>query len=110
AGQGQLRIIAGNAREFPGFHNNAWAVSRAAYDAGLKTYKDIVGHSMAVTSIGSPGQYALSLMARESGFDAASVQIKPMESSANSVSALSGGLVDTSIIPATAIAKEVDRG
>lgn len=110
AGQGQLRIIGGQTREFPGFRNNAWAVSRAAYDAGFKTYRDIVGHSMAVTSIGSPGQYALSLMARKLGFDAASVQIKAMESAANSVSALAGGQVDASIIPASTIAQEVARG
>jgi len=68
------------------------------------------GHSFATNSFGSPGQYALGLMAKKIGFDANTLTIKAMQSSANSVPALAGGQADTAVIPMTAIAKEVERG
>src|SRR5580704_11272551 len=45
AGQGALRIIAGQHHEAAGFHSQAYLASNRAYEAGLTTPKDIAGHS-----------------------------------------------------------------
>jgi NitT/TauT family transport system substrate-binding protein len=110
AGQGILRLIAAQAQEAPTFRNNVWVASRQAYDAGLKTFADLPGHTYATTSFGSPGQYVLSLMARKMGFDASTLQVKAMQSSPNSAAALASGQVDCAAIPMTFVAKEVERG
>ena len=49
AGQGALRIIAGQTHEVPTFHANTIAASNKAYEAGLKSVKDLPGHSAAIT-------------------------------------------------------------
>ncbi len=54
AGKGALEIIAAQSREEPGYPNNAFLVSDKAWDAGLQSYKDLPGHTLAVTTIGSP--------------------------------------------------------
>lgn len=110
AAQGILRMIGGQSREHPTFENNAWAVSRKAYDAGLTDLKQLPGHSFATTSFGSPGQYALNLTARKYGFDVKTVEVKSLGSLSNSASALAGGQTDIGVIPITSIANEADRG
>src|SRR5581483_11199393 len=63
AGSGALTIISGFYDEAPGFHNFAVVASVKAYDGGLKSYKDLNGHSVAVTQVGSPVHYSLALIA-----------------------------------------------
>src|SRR5579862_9269687 len=41
AGQGALKLIAGQTHEVPTFHANTVAVSNRAYEAGLKSLKDL---------------------------------------------------------------------
>ena len=46
AGKDGLKVIAGTAREAPGFQNTAYVASKRAYDAGLRTLADLPGHSV----------------------------------------------------------------
>ena len=90
----QLRIISGHLQEHPGFHANAIVASLKAYDGGLKTLKDLAGHSIGVTQIGSSLHYSVALVAEKSGIALDSLRIVPLQSNANVASAVSGGQID----------------
>jgi NitT/TauT family transport system substrate-binding protein len=110
AGQGGLRIIAAQTREVAGFHNGAYLVSNRAYEAGLRSLKDIKGHSVAMTVMGGPFHYALGLLAEKNGFDLSSVTLRPMQSLANNISAVIGGQVDVAIAPLAMAQGAIARG
>jgi NitT/TauT family transport system substrate-binding protein len=97
AGQGAMKIIAGGYREAPGFPLFAVTASNRAYAAGLKTYKDLPGHSVAVTAIGSAGHYTLALIAEKFGLDLKTIRVLAMQSIPNSNSAVMGGQVDAAV-------------
>jgi NitT/TauT family transport system substrate-binding protein len=110
AGQGALRIIAGQHREAPGFHSQAYLASNRAYEAGLKSPKDIAGHSFAITQMGSTTHYALGLLADKYGFDLKAMRLVPLTSISNMISATSGGQTDAMIATGTAALVPVRRG
>ena len=101
AGQGQLRMIAASGYEEPGFYNIVLLSSLKAYDGGLKSPKDLAGHSVAVTQLGTSLELNLGRIAQKFGVDFKSLEIKPLQSNTNVISALTGGTVDTGIIPAS---------
>ncbi|HVA12721.1 MAG TPA: ABC transporter substrate-binding protein [Stellaceae bacterium] len=103
AGQDELKIISGLYSEAPGFHNFAVAASIKAYDGGLKTYRDLPGHSVAVTQIGSPVHYSLALIAEKYHLDLTAIRILPLQSIPNMASALKGNQTDAVVINATSI-------
>jgi len=110
AGQGALRIIAGAYHEFPGFHNGGFLVSNRAFDGGLKTPKDLPGHSVAITQVGSTLHYVLGLIAEKYGFDLGSMRILPLQSAPNIVSAIVGGQADAAVVNGTAVMPLIQRG
>ena len=99
AGQGALRIIAGAAREVPGVHYFAYLASGRAYEAGLKSPKDLAGHAVAITQIGSPIHYILGLLADKYQFDLKSTRLLPLQSIPNAMSAVIGGEADATVLP-----------
>jgi NitT/TauT family transport system substrate-binding protein len=101
AGKGALAIIAAQSREEPGYANNAILASNRAWDAGLRGYKDLAGHSVAVTTVGSPTHYAIGVLADKFGIPLDRIRVIPMQTNSNQVSALAGGQVDAGVIPAT---------
>jgi NitT/TauT family transport system substrate-binding protein len=101
AGKGALAIIAAQSREEPGYANNAILVSNRAWDGGLRGYKDLAGHSVAVTTVGSPTHYAIGVIADKEGIPLDSIRVIPVQTNSNQVSALAGGQVDAGVIPAT---------
>jgi NitT/TauT family transport system substrate-binding protein len=101
AGKGALAIIAAQSREEPGYNNNAILVSNHAWDAGLRGYKDLAGHSVAVTTVGSPTHYAIAVIAEKEGIPLDSIRVVPVQTNSNQVSALAGGQIDAGVIPAT---------
>ena len=103
AGSGELKIISGFYDEAPGFHNFAVAASIKAYDGGLKTYKDINGHSVAVTQVGSPVHYSLALIAEKYHLDLGTIRILPLQSIPNMASAVKGNTADATIINSISI-------
>jgi NitT/TauT family transport system substrate-binding protein len=96
AGDGALRIVSGGASEVRGYHNQAFLASNKAWDAGLRSLKDMPGHSFAVSQIGSPPHYAMGLAAQKYGFDLKSVRILPLQSIPATEAALTGGQADAS--------------
>ncbi len=103
AGQGVLRIISGMYSEHPGFHNFAIMASNKAYAAGLKGYKDLPGHSVAISQVGSPVHYSLALIAEKYHLDLKSMRIEPLQGVPQIVSAIQGNQVDASVTTATAV-------
>jgi NitT/TauT family transport system substrate-binding protein len=103
AGNGALKLISGFYDESPGFHNFAVAASIKAYDGGLKTYKDLPGHSVATTQIGSPVHYSLALIVEKYHLDLNRITVKPLQSIPNMVSAIRGNTVDATVINSTSI-------
>jgi NitT/TauT family transport system substrate-binding protein len=101
AGQGQLRMIAASGYEQPGFYNIVLLGSLKAYDAGLKSPKDLPGHAVAVTQLGTSLQLNLGRIAQKFGVDLKTIEVKALQSNSNVISALTGGTVDAGIIPAT---------
>jgi NitT/TauT family transport system substrate-binding protein len=99
ASQGVLRIVGGGAHEVAGFHYQPYLASNRAWDAGLRSVKDIPGHSFALSQIGSPTHYALGMLAAKYGFDIKSVRLLPLQSIPNMVSALVGGQADSGMVP-----------
>lgn len=103
AGQGELKIISGGyAREAPAFHNLGYVVSNQAHDGGLTSLKNVASHSVAVSQVGSPPHYALSLLIEKYGLDAKTIRVLPLQSISNMVSAVSGAQADATILPASA--------
>lgn len=100
-GQGQLKMIASSGYEQPGFYNIVLLGSLKAYDAGLELPKDLAGHSVAVTQLGTSLELNLARLAQKFGVDFKTLEVKPLQSNSNVVSALTGGTIDAAVIPAT---------
>ena len=101
AGQGQLRMIAASGYEEPGFYNIVLLGSLKSYAAGLTSPKNLAGHSVAVTQLGTSLELNLGRLADKFGVDFKSLEIKPLQSNTNVISALTGGTVDAGVIPAS---------
>ncbi|MHB8732605.1 MAG: ABC transporter substrate-binding protein [bacterium] len=110
AGQGALRLIAGESHERPGFQFFAFVVSNRAYAAGFRSYGDLPGHSVAVTQAGSPSHYSLALIAEKYRIDLRRVRVVPLESIPNQIYGVEGGRVDAAVIPATPVIPAIQRG
>jgi NitT/TauT family transport system substrate-binding protein len=110
AGKGGLKVIAGTAREAPGFQNTAYVASKRAYDAGLKTLEDLPGHSVGITQVGSTFHYSLGLIADKLKFDVSSVRVVPLQSLPNVAAAIKGGQLDAALTAATTISPVVASG
>jgi NitT/TauT family transport system substrate-binding protein len=95
AGQGALRLIAAANREHPGFETQAFLVSDKAFQGGLKTLKDLPGHSFAVTGPGGPPVYVVGgVLAEKLSFDFKMIKLVSLNTMPNINSALAGGQVD----------------
>jgi NitT/TauT family transport system substrate-binding protein len=107
AGKGGLKVIAGGYEEYPGFHGVALVVNKSAYDRGLKRPSDLPGKKVAITTVGSGSHNQLARLAKKHGFRFEDIQIVPLQTLANEVSAVKGGQVDVSPLPAT-LAQQVE--
>jgi len=103
AGQGQMRMIATSSLEEPGFYNLVLLGSLKSYDAGLTSAKGLAGHTVAVTQLGTSLELNLGRLAQHFGVDFKSIEIKPLQSNTNVISALTGGTIDAAILPATPV-------
>ena len=107
---GRLRIIASGAFEAPSFHALALVASNEAYAAGLKTPRDLPGHSFALTQMGTGLQYSLGRVAAHEGFDPNTVKLLPLQSNPNIASALSGGRADAAAFDTTNAEPLIEKG
>lgn len=110
AAQGQLKIIASSSGDHPGFYNLVVVVSNKAWDAGLTSGKDMPGHDIAITQVGTSLHYSIGLLAKRYGFPMSAVQVKPLQSNPNVVSALKGGTIDAAVMPTSPVVPLVAKG
>jgi NitT/TauT family transport system substrate-binding protein len=110
AGQGALKMIAGGTREMPGYQGNSYLASNRAYAAGLRTLKDLPGHSFAVATMGSPGHYNIAQLFEKYHYDMKSLRLVAMQGLPNALSALVGGNVDAANLPSNLGLPAVERG
>ena len=110
AGQNELRIIAGNEYDSAVHHSSGVIASKAAYAKGLVALKDLGGHSIGLTQIGSSYHYAVAILAEKFGFDMKTIRPLPLQSFANVASAVSGGTADAAVMPTAATLPLVQRG
>ncbi|MGJ4949364.1 ABC transporter substrate-binding protein [Bradyrhizobium sp. HKCCYLS20291] len=110
AGKGALKIIAGMSRDRAGFPLNGYFASNKAYEAGLRTPKDIAGKRVAVTQVGSSFHYSVGLLADKYGFKLSDVKIVPLQSMSNMAAALKGETVDAALMPISVARKLVEEG
>ncbi|HEY1503418.1 MAG TPA: ABC transporter substrate-binding protein [Stellaceae bacterium] len=111
AGQGALRIIGAQGHESPGFHTIGYFVSKRAYDAGLKSLRDLAGRTFGLGQFGTPGHYVLGVTADKYGTDLAAIHLVALQSNANVISAMIGGQVDgTATVLATGYVPLIDKG
>ncbi len=98
-GQGAVRIIGGLNRYHRDFHAMAMMASNRAWSTGLKSAGDFGGHSFAVSQFGTSPQYSLSRLAEIRGIDVKSIRVVALQSAPNIAAALTGGQVDSAILP-----------
>jgi NitT/TauT family transport system substrate-binding protein len=110
AGKGTLKVIGGMSREKAGYPLIGYFASPKAYEAGLKTPKDLVGKRVAVTQVGSSFHYSLGLLADKYDFKLSDVRIVPLQSLSNAAAALKGETVDAALLPVSTARKLMDDG
>ena len=110
AGKGALRIIGAQSREEPGYHLVAYLASNQAYAGGLTGLKDLAGHSVAITQVGSTFHYSVGLLANKLGFPIAQVKLVPLQSMGTIAAAIKGNQEDAGLIPATVALPLVGEG
>ena len=108
AAHGQLRLIASASQDHPGFHTLILVASNKAWDDGLRAPKDLPGHSVAITQVGTSLEYSLGLIAKRERFAFDKLALKPLQSNPNVVSALKGGTVDAALMPAGPVLPLID--
>ncbi len=110
AAQNQLRVIAAQAREAPGFPNNTMVASNKAWDAGLKSFKDIGNRSMAIGAVGTPPHYSAVLIAEKYGIDFKSIRTQQLGAIPNVVNAMIGGQADIGVMPISYVQAAIQAG
>jgi len=111
AGKGGLKMIAGGYEEHPGFHGVAIVANKTAYEHGLRKPADLAGKKIAITAVGSGSHNQLARLAKKYRLNFADMHLVPVQTLANEVSAVKGGQVDATPVPATLAEKlEVTGG
>lgn len=97
ADKGAIKVIGGALSEEAGIDGQKFLVSDAAYQAGVKTPKDLAGKKFAVTQAGSSFHYMGSKMAKAEGID---MSFTPLQKVGAIIGAMKSGQVDGwSIVP-----------
>jgi NitT/TauT family transport system substrate-binding protein len=110
AGQGELKLVAGQSRDRPSYQTICYLASNRAWAAGLTAPRLLGGHTLGITQIGAPGHYALGLLAGKYGFDLKSIRLLPLQSSHNIASALAGNEIDAGLLAAAPGLAAVEGG
>lgn len=101
AAKGGLKVIAAQSAERPGFQLNVIAVTRQAWDAGVRSIKDLVGKRVAMTTAGSSMHYSVEMLAKKHGVDGKNITLVSLQSLPNMAAAFKGNQVDAASFPIT---------
>jgi len=110
AGQGAVKIVAPGIRDAPGFKLFSAIVSNHAASGGLKSYKDLPGHTFAALTAGASTVYTLSRIAEKYHFDLKSMRVLALQAQGNILSSIAGGQADAAIIGATLATPAINHG
>lgn len=110
AGQGALKLIGAGTWEHPGFQSIGFIASSQAYAAGVKSFKDLGGRSVAITQTGTPLHYNLARVVEKYGIDFKTVRVLSLQSNPNVQSALTGGQADAAVQTAANAYPLIQRG
>jgi len=110
ATQGVVRLVAGLTREGPGFHATAIVVSNQAASAGLRTFDDLPGHSVALTQLGSTFEYAMAIACEKRGIDLKTMHFAALQSLTSVASAVAGGQDGVGVLDASTAQPLVAKG
>jgi NitT/TauT family transport system substrate-binding protein len=108
--QGSLRIIGAGTWEHPGFQSIGFLLSNQAYAAGVRSFADLAGHSVAITQRGSPLDHALTRVLDKYHVATSSIRFLPLQSNPNVASALIGGQADAAVQTAANVYALVNKG
>ncbi len=97
AAKGGLKIIGGQGREVPDFHGSAFLASNKAWDAGLKSLKDMENHTIGIVQVGGPIHYELELAIDKYHLDGKTMRLVSLQTLPNVATAVAGGQVDVGI-------------
>ncbi|BBU61715.1 hypothetical protein MSC49_16500 [Methylosinus sp. C49] len=101
AAKGGLKLVCGDSRPHPAFPNNQLVASRNGYDAGLRSFADIRGRRLGITTIGSSFHYQFGVIAAKFAFPLSQVELIPLQTLPNVGSAIAAGKLDGAILPST---------
>lgn len=96
----QLWIVADKGREWPGYPLTGIVVQRELWDSGaIRSVKDLKGHRIGVTQLGSTFHYHLGNILEKDGLTLADVKVVPLQAMPATVEALKGRQVDAILVP-----------
>ncbi|HEX4194591.1 MAG TPA: ABC transporter substrate-binding protein [Stellaceae bacterium] len=110
AAQGALKIIAAGTWDKRGFQSVGMIVSNQAYAAGLHSFKDLGGHSVAITQRGSPLELFVVETAQVFHIDPATIKFQALQSNGVVASAVVGNQVDAAVQTAAPSYAIVEKG
>ncbi|MGR3454566.1 ABC transporter substrate-binding protein [Pseudooceanicola sp.] len=98
AEKGALRIVGGVLHEKKGYDGMMVMASNQAYEAGMTSVDDILGHSVAMTQVGSTFHYMTNLIADAKGWDMSEMKMVPLQKVGAMVAATKSGQTDVLIM------------
>jgi NitT/TauT family transport system substrate-binding protein len=101
AGGGKMKIVAGGYEEAKGFKGLAILANNAAYEAGLRKPGDLKGRKVGSTQTGAPMEHQVVRVGKTHGYRFGDITFVRMQTLGNLVSALRGGQIDATALPAT---------
>ncbi|HWZ71048.1 MAG TPA: ABC transporter substrate-binding protein [Casimicrobiaceae bacterium] len=97
-----LKMLASYEGDQAGYPGNTLVIAKKAYDAGLRTWQDMPGKRVGMTTAGAGLHYALAQIATKYAFDLRNVRIAWLQTPAKAMTALARGQVDAALVPAVA--------
>jgi len=98
AAHGQIKLIAGQAREEKGFPGNMILVTRMAFESGVTRVEQLFTQPFGLTQIGSPSHYQLGQLANLHGVPLRSIPVQPFQTLPNLIAALKANRITWAII------------
>jgi NitT/TauT family transport system substrate-binding protein len=110
AAQGVLKIIAAGTWDKRGFQSVGMIVSNQAYAAGLHSFKDLGGHSVAITQRGSPLELFVVETAQVFKIDPSTIKFLALQSNGVVASAIAGNQADAAVQTAAPAYAIIEKG
>ena len=98
AGGFKMKIVADKGREWEGYQLCGIMVSKKAWDQGLRTLKDLKGHRVGVTQIGSTFHYMLGNMLEKNGMTLEDVKVTPLGGVKNMMDTVASDQIETAFM------------